>query len=58
MLDQTKSAFKDVSIKGLRKKAGWGNETLRFILAQNFPALAVKQSWRPPLKSCNITLYF
>ncbi len=36
MLNQAKSAFKDVSIKGLRKKAGWGNETLRFILAQNF----------------------
>lgn len=36
MLNQAKKAFKDVSLKGLRKKAGWGNETLRFILAQNF----------------------
>ncbi len=36
MLNQAKPAFKDVSLKGLRKKAGWGNETLRFILAQNF----------------------
>jgi len=36
MLNKAKVAFKDVGIKALRKKAGWGNETLRFILAQNF----------------------
>jgi len=28
--------FKDVGVKGLRKKAGWGNETLRTALSQNF----------------------
>lgn len=36
MLNKAKTSFKDVSIKGLRKKAGWGNETLRFILMQSF----------------------
>lgn len=31
-----KSQFSGVSLKALRKKAGWGNETLRTILKQNF----------------------
>lgn len=36
MLNKIKAAFKDVGIKALRKKAGWGNDTLRFIPSQNF----------------------
>lgn len=36
MLNKAKTAFKDVGIKALRKKAGWGNDTLRFILTQSF----------------------
>lgn len=36
MLNKAKTTFKDVSVKALRKKAGWGNDTLRFILAQSF----------------------
>ena len=31
-----KSSFKSVGLKALRKKAGWGNETLALILKQNF----------------------
>ena len=36
MLNNTKKQTKDISLKGLRKKAGWGNQTLSFILGQNF----------------------
>ena len=36
MLNNAKQQFKGVSLKALRKKAGWGNETLRAILALNF----------------------
>lgn len=36
MLHNAQACFKGVGIKGLRKKAGWGNETLRAILKQNF----------------------
>ena len=36
MLNNSKSSFKNVGLKALRKKAGWGNETLEFILKQNF----------------------
>ncbi len=36
ILNQVKSKFKNSSIKGLRKKAGWGNATLRTILDQVF----------------------
>ncbi|MDO8642728.1 MAG: ISAs1 family transposase [Candidatus Woesearchaeota archaeon] len=36
MLNNAKQHFKGVSLKGLRKKAGWGNDTLRAILTQNF----------------------
>lgn len=35
MLNQAKSAFKGVGLKALRKKAGWGNNTLSFILKQS-----------------------
>jgi hypothetical protein len=28
--------MKDISIKGLRKAAGWGNSTLELILKQHF----------------------
>ncbi len=28
--------FKDISIKGLRKKAGWGDRTLNSILMESF----------------------
>ena len=34
LLRQTKPKFKDSSLKGLRKKAGWDNQTLRTILNQ------------------------
>ena len=34
LLQLSKSKYKGVSIKGLRKKAGWGNSTLRNILQQ------------------------
>lgn len=36
MLNNAKESFKNVALKALRKKAGWGNETLAFILNQNF----------------------
>ena len=36
MLSNAKKSFKNVGIKALRKKAGWGNETLDLILRQNF----------------------
>lgn len=36
MLHNAQASFKGVGIKGLRKKASWGNETLRTILRQNF----------------------
>lgn len=36
MLHNAQTSFKGVGIKGLRKKAGWGNQTLRTILRQNF----------------------
>lgn len=35
-LNKAKQKFKGVSMKGLRKKAGWGSDTLRTILHQNF----------------------
>ena len=34
MLNNAKGKFKNVGIKGLRKKAAWGNQTLSTILAQ------------------------
>jgi predicted transposase YbfD/YdcC len=34
LLQISKNKFKDTSLKGLRKKAGWGNYTLRTILEQ------------------------
>jgi predicted transposase YbfD/YdcC len=36
MLNNAKKSFKNVGLKALRKKAGWGNETLEFILRQSF----------------------
>ena len=36
MLNNAKSSFKNIGLKALRKKAGWGNKTLEFILRQNF----------------------
>lgn len=36
MLHNAQASFNGVGIKGLRKKAGWGNETLRTVLKQNF----------------------
>jgi predicted transposase YbfD/YdcC len=36
MLHNAQASFKGVGIKGLRKKAGWGNDTLRTVLKQNF----------------------
>ena len=36
MLNNTKKQYKNVGLKALRKKAGWGNETLSSILKQNF----------------------
>ena len=35
MLNKAKNAFKSVGLKSLRKKAGWGNATLSFILKQS-----------------------
>lgn len=35
MLNKAKEAFKGVGLKALRKKAGWGNSTLSFILKQS-----------------------
>jgi predicted transposase YbfD/YdcC len=36
MLQNARKSEKDVSIRGLRKKAGWGNSTLDHIIRQNF----------------------
>lgn len=36
MLNSAKKQFKNVGLKALRKKAGWGDRTLRFILEQGF----------------------
>lgn len=36
MLNNAKKYFKNIGLKALRKKAGWGNETLEFILKQSF----------------------
>lgn len=36
MLNNAKKSFKDTSVKALRKKAGWGNSSLQFVLKQNF----------------------
>jgi len=36
MLNTAKKHYKGVALKALRKKAGWGNGTLEFILKQNF----------------------
>lgn len=36
MLNNAKKRFKDTSVKALRKKAGWGNSSLQFVLKQNF----------------------
>jgi len=36
MLGNAKNCFKDVGLKGLRKKAAWGNPTLDLILRQSF----------------------
>jgi predicted transposase YbfD/YdcC len=36
MLHNAQASFKGVGVKGLRKKAGWGNQTLRTVLRQNF----------------------
>ena len=36
MLNNAKKLFNNLGLKALRKKAGWGNETLALILKQNF----------------------
>ena len=36
MLNHAKKQSKNIGIKALRKKAGWGNKTLNFILGQSF----------------------
>jgi predicted transposase YbfD/YdcC len=36
MLNNAKKKIKNIGVKALRKKAGWGNKTLSFILGQNF----------------------
>lgn len=36
MLNSAKKQIKNIGLKALRKKAGWGNQTLSFILGQNF----------------------
>jgi len=36
MLQNTKKKFKDMSIKRLQKKAGWGDSTLDMILMADF----------------------
>ena len=36
MLNNARKFFKNIGLKALRKKAGWGNETLKLILDQNF----------------------
>ena len=35
-LNNAKKLFNNISLKALRKNAGWGNETLALILRQNF----------------------
>jgi hypothetical protein len=34
LLQQSKAKFKNISLKALRKKAGWGNATLKATLEQ------------------------
>jgi predicted transposase YbfD/YdcC len=36
MLNNAKKSFKNIGLKALRKKAGWGNETLNSILKKGF----------------------
>jgi predicted transposase YbfD/YdcC len=36
MLNNAKKSFKNIGLKALRKKAGWGNDTLALILKQSF----------------------
>jgi predicted transposase YbfD/YdcC len=36
MLNNARKHFKDLGIKAMRKKAGWGNDNLRLILMKNF----------------------
>ncbi len=36
ILQSGKKKFKDISLRGLQKKAGWGNSTLNMLLEQNF----------------------
>jgi hypothetical protein len=36
ILNNARKFFKNIGLKALRKKAGWGNETLKLILDQNF----------------------
>lgn len=36
MLNNAKKQIKNIGLKALRKKAGWGNKTLRSVLMQNF----------------------
>jgi predicted transposase YbfD/YdcC len=36
MLNNAKKQIKNIGLKALRKKAGWGNKTLSLILGQNF----------------------
>ena len=36
MLNTAKKQIKNIGLKALQKKAGWGNKTLRSILFQNF----------------------
>jgi hypothetical protein len=36
MLNNAKKCFKNIGVKALRKKAGWGDTTLELILKQNF----------------------
>ena len=36
MLNNAKKQIKNIGLKALRKKAGWGNQTLSLILGQNF----------------------
>ena len=36
MLNNAKKHIKNIGLKALRKKAGWGNQSLSLILGQNF----------------------
>jgi hypothetical protein len=36
MLQNAKKSMKEISIKALRKLAGWRNDTLELVLQQNF----------------------